>query len=88
MAATAKPKTTMDNGDRNSNSNKDNTPRMRLAVVAVAVMLVVVVGGSAMATVEEAATAAAEEAGDWQGGWRLCSVYYFSQVVTVQCILF
>jgi hypothetical protein len=40
----------------------------------------VVGGGSAMATVEEAATKAAEEAGDGPGGWRLCSEFYFSPI--------
>jgi hypothetical protein len=38
----------------------------------------VVEGGSAAATEEEAAMEAAEEAGDGLGGWRLCSVFYFS----------
>ncbi len=54
-------------------------PRMCLAVVAVAAMLVVG-GGSATATVEEAATEAAEEASVGPGGWRLCSVFYFSPI--------
>jgi hypothetical protein len=52
---------------------------MCLAVVAVAAMLVV--GGvSATETVVEVATAAAEEADDGRGGWRLCSVIYFSPI--------
>jgi hypothetical protein len=54
-------------------------PGMCLAVVAVAAMSVVG-GGSATARVEEAATEAAEEAGDGPGGWRLCSVFYFSPI--------
>ncbi len=49
-------------------------------VVAVAAMSVVG-GGGATAMVEEAATEAAEEAGDGPGGWRLCSVFYFSPIV-------
>jgi hypothetical protein len=52
---------------------------MCLAVVAVAAMSVVG-GGSATATVEEATTEAAEEAGDGPGGWRLCNVFYFSPI--------
>jgi hypothetical protein len=52
---------------------------MCLAVVAVAVMSVMG-GGSATATVQEAATEAAEEADDGPGGWRLCSVFYFSPI--------
>jgi hypothetical protein len=52
---------------------------MYLAVVAVAAMLVVG-GGSVTAMVEEAATEAAEEADDGPGGWRLCSVFYFSPI--------
>ncbi len=52
---------------------------MCLAVVAVAAMSVVT-GGSATATVEEAATESAEEVGDGPGGWRLCSVFYFSPI--------
>ncbi len=47
--------------------NKDDTPGMCLAVVVVAAMTVWE-GGSVMATVEEAATAAAEEAGNGRGG--------------------
>jgi hypothetical protein len=43
---------------------------MCLAAVAVAAMSVVG-GGSATATVEEAAMEAAEEAGDGPGGWQL-----------------
>ncbi len=58
---------------------------MCVAVVAVAAMSVMG-GGSVMATVEEAAMAAAEEADDWRGGWRLCSVFYFTQVASMQCI--
>ncbi len=52
---------------------------MCLAVVAVVAMSVVG-GGSITATVEEAATEAAEEAGHGPGGWRLCSVFYFSPI--------
>jgi hypothetical protein len=52
---------------------------MCLAVVAVTAMLVVG-GGSATAMVEEAATEAAEVVGDGPGGWRLCSVFYFSPI--------
>jgi hypothetical protein len=33
-----------------------------------------------MTTVEEAATEAAEEAGNGPGGWQLCSVFYFSPI--------
>jgi hypothetical protein len=33
-----------------------------------------------MATVQEAAMEAAEEAGDGPGGWGLCSVFYFSPI--------
>jgi hypothetical protein len=36
-------------------------------------------GGSALATVEEAATAAADEADDGQGGQR-CAVFFFSLI--------
>ena len=52
---------------------------MCLTVVAVAAMSVVG-GGSATATKDEAATEAAEEAGNGPGGWRLCSVFYFSPI--------
>ncbi len=45
----------------------DDTPGMCLVMVAVAVMSVVG-GGSVTATVEEAVTAAAEEADDGPGG--------------------
>jgi hypothetical protein len=38
--------------------------------------------------VEEAATAAAEEADDGRGGWQLNSEIYFSWVASVHCILF
>ncbi len=55
--------------------NKDDTPGMCLAVVAVAAMLVWE-GGSAVATVEEAATAAAEEADNGRGRQQ-CAVYSF-----------
>ncbi len=55
--------------------NKDDTPRMCLAVVVVAAMLVWE-GGSAMAMVEEAATAAAEEADNGRGG-QCCAEYSF-----------
>jgi hypothetical protein len=58
-----------------------------LCGVAVAAMSVVG-GGSAMATVEEAATAAAGEVEGGQGGWWLCSVFYFSWVASMQFILF
>ncbi len=56
-------------------SDKDDTPRMCLAVVVVAAMMVWE-GWSVMATVEEAATAAAEDADDGWGGQR-CAVYSF-----------
>jgi hypothetical protein len=46
--------------------NKDNMPRMCLTVVVV-VAMTVWEGGSATAMVEEAATAAAEEADDGRG---------------------
>jgi hypothetical protein len=57
------------------NGNKDDTPGMCLAVVAVVAMSVWE-GGSTTAMVEEAATAAAEEA---DNGWgrRRCAVYSF-----------
>ncbi len=54
-------------------------PGWALSVVTVAAMLVVG-GGSTTATVEETATEVAEEAGDGPGGWRLCSVFYFSPI--------
>ncbi len=50
-------------------------PRMCLAVVTVVAMSVVG-GGSATATVEEAATAVAEEADGGRCGLRLCSVFF------------
>ena len=52
---------------------------MCLAVVALAAMSAVG-GGSKTAMVGEAATEVAEEAGDGPGGWRLCSVFYFSPI--------
>jgi hypothetical protein len=55
--------------------DEDNTPEMCLAVVVV-VAMTVWEGGSATAMVEEAATAAAEEVDDGQGGPR-CAVYSF-----------
>ncbi len=55
--------------------DEDNMPGMCLAVVVVAAMTVWE-GGSATATVEEAATVAAEEADDGRGGQR-CAVYSF-----------
>jgi hypothetical protein len=55
--------------------NKDDMPRMCLAVVVVAAMTVWE-GGSATAMVEEAATAAADESEDGRGGQR-CAVYSF-----------
>jgi hypothetical protein len=53
--------------------NENDTHGMCLTVVVVAAMTVCE-GGSAMETVEEAATAAAEEADDGRGGQR-CAVY-------------
>jgi hypothetical protein len=58
-----------------NNGNKDDMTGMCLAVVVVAGMRVWE-GGSATATVEEAATAAAEEADNGRGGQR-CAVYSF-----------
>jgi hypothetical protein len=55
--------------------NEDNTPGMCLAVVVMVAMMVWE-GGSATAMVEEAATAAAEEADDGRGRLR-CAVYSF-----------
>ncbi len=55
--------------------NKDNMPRMCLAVVALVAMLGWE-GGCVTATVEEAAMAAAEEVEDGRGGQR-CAVYSF-----------
>ncbi len=57
------------------NSNKDNMPGICLTVVVV-VTMTVWEGGSLMATVEERATMAAEEADDGWGG-RRCAVYSF-----------
>ncbi len=55
--------------------DKDDTPGMCLAMVVVAAMTVWE-GGSATATVEEAATAAGDKADDGRGG-RRCAVYSF-----------
>jgi hypothetical protein len=57
------------------NGNKDDMPRMCLAVVVVVAMMVWE-GGRAMATVEEVVMAAAEEADDGRGGQH-CAVYSF-----------
>ncbi len=54
-------------------------PMMCLAAVAVAAKLVVE-EVSTLALVQEAATMTAEEVDIWQGGWRLCSVNYFSPI--------
>jgi hypothetical protein len=64
------------------NGNEDNMLGMCLAMVAVAAMLVWE-GGSAKATVEEAATAAAEEGrgGQWVGWPTLCNVFFFSTII-------
>jgi hypothetical protein len=53
-------------------------PMMCYTVMVVVAMLVVV-KVSALAKVQEAATAAAEEVDDWRGGWQLCIIIYFSQ---------
>jgi hypothetical protein len=55
--------------------NEEDTPGMCLTVVVVAVIMVWE-GGSAMATVEELATAAAEEVDNGRGGQH-CAVYSF-----------
>jgi hypothetical protein len=55
------------------NSDEDNMPGMCLMAMVVAAMTVWE-GGSATATVEEAAMAAAEEADDWRDGQH-CAVY-------------
>ncbi len=60
---------------RAHNGDEDDTPGMCLAVVVV-VAMTVWEGGSATAMVEEAATAAAEEAEVGRGG-RRCAVYSF-----------
>jgi hypothetical protein len=57
------------------NGKEDDMPGMCLTVVVVAVTTVWE-GGSVTATVEEAATAAAEEADDGRSG-RRCAVYSF-----------
>jgi hypothetical protein len=57
------------------NGDEDDTPGMYLAVVVV-VAMTVWEGRSATATVEEAATVAADEADDGRGGLR-CAVYSF-----------
>ena len=57
------------------NGDENNTPGMCLAVVVV-VAMTIWEGGSMMATVEEAATAAAEEVDNGRGGQR-CAVYSF-----------
>jgi hypothetical protein len=60
--------------------DEDDMPRMCLALV-VMVAMTLWEGGSMMATVEEAATVAAEEAEDGRGGQR-CAVYsFFSPIV-------
>ncbi len=55
--------------------DEDDTPGMCLAVVVMAAMTVWE-GGSATATVEEVATAAADKVDNGRGG-RRCSVYFF-----------
>jgi hypothetical protein len=50
-----------------------------MCLLVMTVALISVVGEvSTMAMVEEVVTAAAEEADDEWGSWRLCSVIYFS----------